>query len=104
MIKQINKNIKKIRCKSPNKFNEVTRELPGCLQISNTRGPPMTCLRRLSNLDRLCAIQTQYHIDISGAISRVLAVDQHFAGSISTQENIFSRVGLKVVMVDYGQV
>jgi len=30
-------------------------ELPGGLQISNTSGPLMTWIRRLSNSDRLCA-------------------------------------------------
>jgi len=31
-------------------YNKVTIGPPGGLQISNTRGPPMTCFRRLSNL------------------------------------------------------
>jgi len=67
---------------SSKSLNEVARGPPGGLQISNTRGPPMTRFRQLSNLDRLCAVHPQYRIDLNGYSSSVLAVD--FAGSLGS--------------------
>jgi len=46
------------------------------LQISNTNGHPLTSFKRLSNLDRLRAVQPQYRIGFSdGSRVSALAVD-----------------------------
>jgi len=55
--------------------NEMTRELPGGLQSSNTRGPPMTRYKQLSNLGRLCVIKPKFRIDLGGDSSSVLDIN-----------------------------